>query len=303
VAVLVNVLSPIFLAATIAAVAQRHLKLDTKVLARVAFYLFSSALVFDALVNSDISGAEFGRISAVLVLTTLVLWGIGEVAARLLRLEGPTRAAFLIAVVLMNAGNYGLPVNLFAFGEPGLARASLYTAVSIFLRSSLCVYLAARGRTGSMRLALRRVLIVPLGYVAILGVIINLSSWTLPAPLLRTAHLLGQGTVPTMLIVFGIQLAETFRELHGYRHIPALLSVVVGRLILAPLLAYGIGGLVGLDALSHRVVTLESATPSAVSSLVLATEFDADPSFTALSIFVTTAVSLVTVTTWLNWLM
>lgn len=301
--VLLNVLSPIFIAAGIAAVAQRHLDLDTKVLARVTFYLFSSALVFDALVNSDVSGAEFGRISLALVLTTLVLWAIGEVAACLLRLKGPTRAAFLIAIVLMNAGNYGLPVNLFAFGEAGLARASLYVAVSMFLRSSLCVYLAARGRTDSIRLAFRRVLAVPLGYVAILGVIINLSGWTLPAPLLKTAHLLGQGTVPTMLMVLGIQLAETFRELQEYSHIPALISVVMGRLIFAPIVAYWVGGFVGLDALSHRVVTLESATPSSVSSLVLATEFDADPSFTALSIFVTTAVSLVTVTTLLNWLM
>ena len=30
----------------------------------------------------------------------------------------------------MNAGNYGLPVNLFAFGQAGLARASLYFTVS-----------------------------------------------------------------------------------------------------------------------------------------------------------------------------
>jgi hypothetical protein len=301
--VLINVLSPIFIAASIAAVAQRYLKLDTKVLARVTFYLFSSALVFDALVNSDVSGAEFGRISAAVTLTTLVLWGIGEVAARWLRLEGPTRAAFLIAIVLMNSGNYGLPVNLFAFGEPGLMRASLYVAVSLFLRSSLCVYLAARGRTRSIRLALRRVLAVPLGYVAILGVVVNLSGWTLPAPVLKTAHLLGQGTVPTMLMVLGIQLTETFQDLQMDSHIPALIGVVVGRLILAPLIAYWVGGFVGLDALSHRVVILESATPSAVSSLVLATEFESDPSFTALSIFVTTALSLVTVTTLLNWLM
>ncbi len=301
--ILVNVLSPVFIIAALAAMAQRHLKLDARVLSRTTFYLFSSALVLDALIGSDVSGAEFGRIAAAVVLTTLILWAFGIVAARFLQLEGPTRAAFLIAIILMNCGNYGLPINLFAFGERGLARASLYVAVSVILRSSLCVYIAARGRTSSIKLALRRVLSVPLAYVALFGLVINLSGLTLPEPFIKAAHLLGQGTAPTMLLVLGIQMAETLREARGSAHIPALTLVVLGRLILAPIIAHFAGALIGLETLSRKVVVLESATPSAVMSLVLASEFDSDLPFAALSVFVTTVTSLVTVTVLLNWLM
>jgi predicted permease len=62
------------------------------------------------------------------------------------------------------------------------------------------------------------------------------------------------------------------------------------------LIAYTVGGLIGLDGLARKVLTLEAATPSAVMSLVLATEFDADVPFGALAVLTTTLVSVITVT-------
>ena len=79
--------------------------------------------------------------------------------------------------------------------------------------------------------------------------------------------------------------------------------VTLGRLILAPLIAYIIGGLIGLEGMARKVLTLQSATPSAVMSLVLATEFDTDVPFAALAILTTTLASIITVTGWLFWLM
>jgi predicted permease len=123
--ILFNVVLPVLLVAGVAALAQSYLRVDIRSISRVAFYLFSPALVFDSLANSSVGGAEFAQIAATLLLTTLVLWVVGTVAARLLRLEGPTRSSFLMALLLMNAGNYGLPATLFAFGEEGLSRAAL----------------------------------------------------------------------------------------------------------------------------------------------------------------------------------
>jgi predicted permease len=54
--------------------------------------------------------------------------------------------------------------------------------------------------------------------------------------------------------------------------------------------------------LGRSVLTLECATPAAVMTLVLATEFETDVPFAALAILMTTLASLVTVTLWLTWL-
>jgi predicted permease len=204
-AVLLNIVLPVFIVVGTAALTQMRLRLDMRTLSRAAFYLFSPALVFDSLANSDVSGTEFGQMSVVLILTTLALWALGALVARLLRLEGTTQAAFLIAILLMNAGNYGLSVNLFAFGQAGLARASLVFVGSALLSASLGVYLSARGRA-TAQMALRRMVSVPLLYATLLGLVFNLGNLTVPEPLGKAVHVLGQASVPIMLVVLGARL-------------------------------------------------------------------------------------------------
>jgi len=300
--VLINVVLPVFLVAGVAALAQSRLRLNVQTVSRATFYLFAPALVFDGMVSSDISGAELGQITLTMLLVTLALGLLGLAAARLLRLSGPTRAAFLVAILLMNAGNYGLPVNLFAFGEAGLARASLYFTLSALLSASLGVYLSASGRTSAWT-ALRRVAGVPLAYAAVLGLALNLGSVAVPEPLGKAVHILGQASVPSMLLVLGAKLAETLRGQRQSVNLPALGAVAVARLALAPALAWLIGGALGLQGLAHDVTVLESAMPTAVITTILATEFESDPPFAAMCVLVTTLASLVTLTLLLNWLM
>lgn len=91
---------------------------------------------------------------------------------------------------------------------------------------------------------------------------------------------MGQGLVLATLIVLGAQMLSTVQaHRRSSTKTGALLLVTVGRLILAPLIAYAVGGLIGLDGLARKVLTLQAATPSAVMSLVLATEFDTDVPF------------------------
>jgi len=311
--VLINVVLPVFLVAGAAALAQTRLKLDSRSLSRAAFYLFSPAVVLNALANSDVSSAEYGRIVASLFLTVAVLWAFGEVMARLLNLNGTTRAAFLVAIILMNSGNYGMSVNYFAFGDPGLARASLCVTVNNIITATVGVYIMARGqaevghtaqkRPASRHPVLRRVFSVPAIYAVALGLMLNLTGLTLPEPLLKAVDVLGRGLVPVSLTVLGIQLVQTLRERHELAHVPALLVVIVGRLLIAPAVARLAGGWMGLDGLTRDVVTLEMATPTAIMSLVLANEFKSNVSFSALCILVTTFASLVSVTLWLSGLL
>lgn len=301
--ILVNILLPVFVVAAISAIAQRQLRLDVQSFSKAAFYVFSPAMVIDALANSDVSGAEFGQLALAFLLTTLVLWGLGEVVSRLLRLDEATRAAFLAPILLPNTGNYGLPVNLFAFGQAGLARAALVVTVNSLVRSTLGVFIAARGQAASLRESLKSVLSVPVIYAAVIGVIVNVTGLQLPQPILKAANIMGQGLVPASLLVLGAQVLSTLEAQGRSSKTVPLAIAAFARLVLAPSLAFVIGGLVGLEGLTQKVLTLESATPAAVMSLVLATEFDTDVPFAALAVLVTTLASLVTVTAWLFWLM
>ena len=83
--------------------------------------------------------------------------------------------------------------------------------------------------------------------------------------------------------------------------IPALGGIAVLRLLASLLLAWGVGRLLGLQGVGFKVFVMDCAFPTAVLVGVLATEFDADPEFATLCIFVTTLSSLVTVPLVLHW--
>ena len=299
---LLNVVLPVFIVAGASALAHLWLKFEARTLSRAVFYLFGPALVFDSLANSELSGAAMGQITAAVLLTVLALWALSALAARLLKLEGPTQAAFLVGILLMNAGNFGLSLNYFAFDEIGLAWATLYFTLSALLSASLGAYLSARGRT-TARQALRRVAGLPFIYAAALGTVFTLANLSVPEPLGKAVHLLGQASVPVMLAVLGVRLAEVLRSRQRVQHLPALGVATLMRLIVSPALAFFFAGLVGLSGVARDVTVLQSAMPTAVISTILATEFDSDPPFAALCVLATTLVSLPTLTILLNILM
>lgn len=298
--VLVNILLPVFLVAGISALAYSKLEIDLQTFSKAAFYIFSPALVLDSLANSDVSGAEFGWIALAVFLTMMILWGAGEGIAHLLKLNRATKAAFLVSLTSPNSANYGLPVVFFAFGEAGLARAVLYVTVNAFLRSSFGVYLSARGSTKSPFIAFQRMFSVPIIYAAVGGLVFNLTGLVLPEPISKAAHILGQGLVPASLVVLGAHIVETFRGRKVLSQKTALVVLTIVRLVAAPLCALFVCRFLSLEGLTQKVVILETAAPTAIMSLVLATEFKTDVSFTALAIMVTTMVSFVTVAIWLN---
>jgi predicted permease len=302
VTVLLNVVLPVFIVAAIGALAHLWLRFEARTLSRAVFYVFGPALVFDSLSRSEASGAALAQVSAAVLLTVCVLWVLGWLAARLLRLQGPTRAAFLVAILLMNAGNFGMSVNLFAFGDIGLSWASVYFTLSALLSASLGTYLSAAGRT-SARQALRRVAGVPFIYAAALGLVFTLGNLSMPEPLAKAIGLLGQASVPVMLTVLGVRLAEVLRTRQRIAHLSALAVAALMRLIVSPALAFLFANLVGLAGIARDVTVLQSAMPTAVITTILATEFDSDPPFAALIVLATTLLSLPTLTILLNLLM
>ena len=141
-----NDVLPVFVVAAIGFAVARVLEADVRTLSRVTFNALSPCLVFHMLVTSSLSAGDFGRMTALALLT---IGGIGLVArlvALPFRLDRAMTSAFLIVVMFSNSGNYGLPVVLFAFGRDALAHATVYFVVNAVATYTLGVFLASAGR-------------------------------------------------------------------------------------------------------------------------------------------------------------
>jgi len=289
--ILWKVILPVFLIIALGYLLERRLSLDVRPISRVTFYALTPCLVFSSTAKSSVGGVGIWKIVSFTLLTTLTIGLFSWAVARALRFSRAMESAFLLTTVFVNAGNYGLPVNLFAFGQAGLERAALFFTVSALLTHSVGVYLASRGQASRLD-ALRNVFKVPVVYGVSAGFVVNLAAMTVPEPVAKVVDLLGRASVPLMLLLVGIQLAKT--SLAGELKLIGLATFV--RLVVAPAVAFILAAWLGLMGVTRQACVTEASMPTAVTTTILATEFEAEPQFVAGVVFVSTLASVITLT-------
>lgn len=287
--VLAQNILPIFLVAAVGFVLRRYLKLDKRALTGVSFYAFSPALVFSSLVSTQLDGGELLQIAAFTIIVILGMGLVGLLASRLMRLPRRDTISLILVLMFVNSGNYGLVLNQLRYGDDGLSRAIVYYVVSTILFFTVGVFLASMGHT-STRQSVGRLLRLPAFYAVILAIAVYSLAIPVPGPLMRAIEVAGDGAIPAMLIVLGMQVAD-ITSLDGLRlAIPASLL----RLLVAPVLAVLVAALVGLQGVGRAASILEASMPTAVLATVIAAEFDLRQSVITSTVVLSTLLSIIT---------
>ena len=290
-------LLPIFLAAAVGYVLAARGAVNPRSLAHVAFYVFSPCLIFRIIVDNRVTGEAMLRVGAFAVLGLVVLAGVAALAAWRLRWPPSLVAAGALVVLLPNAGNFGLSANLLAFGEPGLAGASLYFVTSAILSYTLGVFVASLGKASPAR-ALASLVRIPTIWAVALGFLMVYLGISLPRPADTTVRLLADACIPVFLVILGMQL-------HGaaWRGRLAPLALGTGMRLLGGMgLALVLAGWFGLAGAERQSGILQASMPSAVITIILATEYDVEPGFVTSVVLVTTLLCPLTLTPLLAYL-
>ncbi|MBN1146955.1 MAG: AEC family transporter [Anaerolineales bacterium] len=289
--IFLNNLLPVILACGAGYLLARLLDVSPQALSRVIFYIFGPCLIFTLLIQSELSDGDILRVG---LFTTVVVALVGALAflgGKIANFERRTLAGLLLASMFMNAGNFGMPIALFAFGENALSYASLFFVANAILVYTVGVMVASMG-SASLSQAFINLFKVPFIYALALALVFMHTGWRVPLPLERTVELLGDASIPAMLVLLGMQLASA--NLSG-QAAPIFLATGM-RLLISPLLALALGPVFGLVGAARQAVTLEAAMPTAVLTTVLATEYDTHPTLVTSTVFVSTLLSPLTLT-------
>jgi len=279
---------PSFLIIGAAFLLQRAKNLELKPLIETALYLASPCLIFSSLSSKAYSPLELLPIVAaavVVVLGSLVLARLIFSSLRLGDVDART-----LPVVLINAGNLGIPISLFAFGEEALGIVIMFFVTSAIFTYTLGIYLAARGSStngGSWS----EVFKLPLIYAAALGVGASLFNIQIPLILSRAIDLLAQAAIPLFLVSLGMSLAR----ISPRKDLPSALLSASMRIALGLFLGVASVNLLGLQGASRGVVILQSSMPPAVASFMLSKKYRCNPELVASTVLVGTLMSLVTI--------
>ncbi len=94
-----------------------------KIISDLTLYFLAPCLIFAGFLKASAHiAALFPRALTFMVVMTLIFWGLSFLFGQFLKLDGEEQSAFSLAtIMMMNTGNYGLPLVLFAYGPKGLA--------------------------------------------------------------------------------------------------------------------------------------------------------------------------------------
>jgi predicted permease len=289
--IITEVIGPVLLITAVGYALGRSRLVPAQPLTALSALVLIPALVFYALTTSTLPRAAFARIGSFIVVQFLLVAFVVWVFARLHRWDRVRTAGVLLATQISNAGNAGLPLVFFAWGQTGLTSAIGYFAVQAVLVNLLAVYIGA-GATSSGAHPAKALLRQPVTYAIGAGVLLNLLGIGLPVPIAKAAQLLANGAIAIMLLVVGVQLAEVrvAADLH------TVWFATVVRLLVAPLLAWTTAPLLGLEGALRDVSILLASLPTGVSAAVWATEFRTEPALVSSIVVITTLLSPVTIT-------
>jgi predicted permease len=275
------VLAPVFITAGIGyAWIKAGRQLDTNQFTPIIVFIGSPCLIFSALIQSRVDLDLLWQMSLVSIIAHAVSAVMGYIA---LKAAGQPIRTFLPSIMLPNTGNMGLPLCFFAFGAEGLALGIAYFTISVLIQVTAGISIAAG------KLSFRQALSMPHIYAIIIVILLLWGGLELPAWITNTVNLIGQFTIPLMLLFLGVSLARLSVKSMGLSISLSLLRIG-GGLSVGLMLIWGFA----LEGVAAGVVLIQTSMPVAVFNYLFAQYYDNKPAEVAGLVIVSTTLSFAT---------
>ena len=262
---------------------------------------------------------RFGSGTPIFDLLNPVVLGVWLVAAGVIvfftiaiTLKGPVAmkdAAFgALVAAFPNTGFMGVPLLVALLGPEAAGPVICVVLADLFFTSSVCIALAQAGhasdgganvgaRDGALR-ALRGALSNPLPWAIAAGALFSVAGWTLPGPANTVVKMLADAASPVALFTIGAVLHRAGQHAQGPTPVALYLPVAAIKLVLHPLLVFGLAGAavalaLPLSSFQIGVMVLAAALPSASNVSLLAERYGADNGRIARIILASTAAAFV----------
>lgn len=289
-----QIVAPILVLMAIGAFLQRKFTFNLKTMSQLITYCFMPAAVFLSIYETSVNKEVLGQITIFIVLFIGSQMLLSALLAKVLGLNKLESAVFKNSIVLINSGNYGIPVAQMIFVTQPIGVA-IQVILVIFQNMTTYTYglynLISSTKSGMA--ILRDFLKMPIVHALILGALMNMLNVPIPQMLRIPLEYIAGGFVAVALLILGMQLSQIqVRTMFNKMIIVSCFT----RLVLGPVIALGIIYMLGLDGVVAQSLLIASAFPTSRNSSSLALEYDIESDTAAQTVLFSTVVSCITVT-------
>lgn len=289
-----QIVAPILVLLIVGAFLQKKFSFNLKALSQLITYCFMPAAVFVNIYETKVNLEILGQVSIFIVLFIGSQMVLSHFITKGLGLERQEAAVFKNSVVLINSGNYGIPVAQMIFVTQPIGVA-IQVILVIFQNMTTYTYglynLISATKSGME--IVKDFLKMPIVHALILGVIMNVFDIGIPQFIrIPLDHVVG-GFIAIALLTLGAQLSQI--EIRTMLNKITIISCFT-RLVVGPAIALGIILLLGLDGVVAQSLFIASSFPTSRNSSSLALEYDIESNTAAQTVLFSTIMSCITVT-------
>lgn len=292
--IFLQIVAPILVLLFVGAILQKKFSFNLKALSQLITYCFMPAAVFVNLYETQVDLEVLGQVTIFIVLFIGSQIILSHFIAKMLRLERQEAAVFKNSVVLINSGNYGIPVAQMMFATQPIGVA-IQVILVIFQNMTTYTYglynLISSTKSGLS--ILKDFFKMPIIYALIAGVLFNVLNVEIPRVFRIPLDHITEGFIAVALITLGAQLSQI--KVRTLVNKIIVLSCIT-RLVVGPAVALLIIFVLGLDGVVAQSLFIASSFPTSRNSSSLALEYDVESNTAAQTVLFSTIVSCITVT-------
>ena len=229
---------------------------------------------------------------AISVLTYIILTVVAWLLPRYLTRRGEDYGVVGFALMFGNVGFIGYPIVGAIFGHEAVFYAAILNVVNTLSVFTVGVMLV-KGEKGSLAFKPKVLVSVPMiaAYLAILIVALGING--IPMVISQPITMIGNITVPGALLIIGSSMSRlSWRAMMGSR---VVYITTAFRLLILPMLLYGLFFLLGFDKLVLNINTLIIAMPVATYGTILCLRYGHDTTLITETTLISTLFSVVTI--------
>lgn len=231
---------------------------------------------------------------------SLIIFGvsilIGYISAWIFRIRPEARAVWIYSVTFPNHAFMGWPVMSAVFGSDAVFFATFANMAFCTYAYTYGVWLMEKTGTssgGQKRHSLRSQIVTPINVAIVIGLVLFINQWRLPAPIDNAVVGFSNLTTPLAMFYVGTILTRnSVREVISDCRVYACAFM---RLIFIPLLVFIAARPIVHDPMVYGVLVIGHAMPVAGFCAIFAGEYGNDVVLASRFIFITTLFCIVTI--------
>lgn len=252
---------------------------DMRVVNRLNLDVFGPFLV---LANLSDKSVDLLSLWPLVVASIVIVIGSGLIAWPFAKLSHQNPRTFVPPMMFNNCGNMGLPLALFAFGPIGVAGMVALFTTSNLLHFTLGAFIVHKH--AELKLLAKS----PMVWATVIGAALGLTGTHLPDSVHAPMKMIGDCTIPVMLLSLGVRMLDVKREDFSNSLLGAAVCPLTGLLMAGIIVQY-----LPMSKEQVGLVYLFGALPPAVLNFLVADYYKQEPEKVASIVLVGNIASIV----------